>query len=344
MGLGSAALHSTTSGDSWVLPPSKPVIGRDGQVKKHAAGKTIFVGMVEFDDRDTLAMFWNAAVAALDRCDFCWRGGRPMSAEIYQAGPTKRLRATKAEMEARKAALYEIVAEQQPMVVRQVFYQVVVRDLMSNSQSTYDKVQQTLVDMRRAGDLPYGWLTDHSRSVYRVPSYATVADAMQATANSYRKALWVDVPVRLEIWVEKKALIGVLWPIVLEHDGALYPAGGFTSLSFANDAAEEIASYEKPTLIYHLGDYDPSGVLIGEKMKRNCEIGHRRPRFILFGWPSRRSRLSTGTCPDSRPSKVRTIVAGPATASNWTQLRRTTFANSCVKQSNNGCRVSNSKS
>ncbi len=138
---------------------------------------------------------------------------------------------------------------------------------MPNSQSTYDKVQQTLVDMRRAGELPYGWLTDHSRSVYHVRSYATVTEAMQATANSYRKALWVDVPVRIEIWVEKKALIGVLWPIVREYDVALYPAGGFTSLSFANDAAEEIASYEKPTVIYYLGDYDPSGVLIGEKIE-----------------------------------------------------------------------------
>ena len=46
-----------------------------------------------------------------------------MSGQVYQAGPIKRLRATRAEMEARKAALYEIVAEQQPMAVRQVFYQ-----------------------------------------------------------------------------------------------------------------------------------------------------------------------------------------------------------------------------
>jgi hypothetical protein len=252
-----------------------------------------------------------------------------MKGQVYQAGPIKRLRATRAEMEARKAALYEIVAEQQPMAVRQVFYQVVVRDLMSNSQSTYDKVQQTLVDMRRSGELPYGWLTDHSRSVYRVPSYATVAEAMQATAHSYRKALWVDVPVRLEIWVEKKALIGVLWPIVLEHDVALYPAGGFTSLSFANDAAEEIASYEKPTVIYHLGDYDPSGVLIGEKIEE--ELRDRAPEaeihFIrlavtpdqivdwnLPGQPTKQSSHNRGWTGDSieldaiAPDDLRTLV------------------------------------
>jgi hypothetical protein len=252
-----------------------------------------------------------------------------MNGQVYQAGLIKRLRATRAEMEVRKAALYEIVAEQQPMAVRQVFYQVVVRDLMPNSQSTYDKVQQTLVDMRKAGDLPYGWLTDHSRSVYHVRSYATIAEAMQAAADSYRKALWVDVPVRLELWVEKKALIGVLWPIVREYDIALYPAGGFTSLSFANDAAEEIASYEKPTVIYHLGDYDPSGMLIGEKIEETlrelapeAEIHFHRlavtPEQIvdlnLPGQPTKQSSHNRGWTGDSveldaiAPDDLRTLV------------------------------------
>ena len=36
-------LSLPTSGDSWVLPPSKPVIGKDGQVKKDTGGKAIFV-------------------------------------------------------------------------------------------------------------------------------------------------------------------------------------------------------------------------------------------------------------------------------------------------------------
>jgi hypothetical protein len=46
----------------------------------------------------------------------------------------KRRRATKAEMEARYAALSAIVAEQKPMTVRQVFYQATVRGLIPKTE------------------------------------------------------------------------------------------------------------------------------------------------------------------------------------------------------------------
>ena len=73
---GCAAFYSTTSGDSWVLPPSKAVIGRDGQVKKDAAGKAVFVPMLELDDRASTAAFSRAAVRALDiYTDGTWREG-----------------------------------------------------------------------------------------------------------------------------------------------------------------------------------------------------------------------------------------------------------------------------
>ena len=74
---GCPVFHNTTSGDIWVLPPSKPVIDRDGQGRKDATGKTIFVAVVEFDDRASHAAFSRAAIRALDRYSPTWReGGR----------------------------------------------------------------------------------------------------------------------------------------------------------------------------------------------------------------------------------------------------------------------------
>src|SRR4029079_4766839 len=40
-----------------------------------------------------------------------------------------------------------------------------------------------------------------------------------------------------------------------------------TSISCLHAAAEQIAKLEVPTYIYHLGDYDPSGVNAGEKIE-----------------------------------------------------------------------------
>ena len=44
-------------------------------------------------------------------------------------------------------------------------------------------------------------------------------------------------------------------------------ARGYASLSFLHQAAEYISGLSVPTYIYHLGDFDPSGVNAGEKIE-----------------------------------------------------------------------------
>ena len=62
---------------------------------------------------------------------------------VYQASRIKRVRATKAEMAERREALFDIVAEQQPMTVRQVFYQATVRGVIEKTEAGYAKVQNS---------------------------------------------------------------------------------------------------------------------------------------------------------------------------------------------------------
>ena len=45
-------------------------------------------------------------------------------------------------------------------------------------------------------------------------------------------------------------------------------ARGYASLSFLHSAAEYIGSLDVPAYIYHLGDFDPSGVNAGEKIEQ----------------------------------------------------------------------------
>jgi hypothetical protein len=49
---------------------------------------------------------------------------------VYQASPIKRTRSTKAEVEARRKALFDIIEAGRPMTVRQVFYQASVHGLL----------------------------------------------------------------------------------------------------------------------------------------------------------------------------------------------------------------------
>jgi hypothetical protein len=192
-------------------------------------------------------------------------------APSYQASPIKRRRATKAEVEGRRDALLEIVSEMSPMTVRQVFYQATVRGIVEKSEAGYTKVQTDLVLMRRSGDLPYDWLADNTRWQRKPSSYDSVQEALNETARLYRKSLWRDVDAYVEVWLEKDALSGVVYPITSMYDVPLMVARGYASLSFLHSAAEYIDSLDVPTYIYHFGDFDPSGVNAGEKIEETLK-------------------------------------------------------------------------
>jgi hypothetical protein len=186
---------------------------------------------------------------------------------VYETSPIKRHRSTKAEIEERRAALLGIIEAGKPMTVRQVFYQATVRGLVEKAESGYAKVQTDLVLLRRAGELPYDWLADNTRWQRKPRTFNGVEQALQETAKFYRKNLWADADCYVEIWLEKDALAGVLWPVTSLYDVPLMVARGYASLSFIHTAAEYISRLDVPAYIYHLGDFDPSGVNAGEKIE-----------------------------------------------------------------------------
>ena len=95
--------------------------------------------------------------------------------------------------------------------------------------------------------------------------------ALEDTARLYRKALWADADAYVEIWLEKDALAGVIYPITDVYDVPFMVARGYASLSFLHSAADYISDLEVPTYIYHLGDFDPSGVNAGEKIEETLK-------------------------------------------------------------------------
>ena len=59
----------------------------------------------------------------------------------------------------------------------------------------------------------------------------------------------------------------MIYPVTSMFDVPLMVARGYASLSFLHSAAEYINQLDIPTYIYHLGDFDPSGVNAGEKIE-----------------------------------------------------------------------------
>ena len=186
---------------------------------------------------------------------------------VYVASPTNRVRATRREMDERHEALLAITATMQPMTVRQVFYQAAVGGIVDKTEAGYARVQRALVDLRRSGRLPFDWIADNARWQRKPRTFSDPADAVRQTARFYRKALWAEAEDYVEVWLEKDALSAVVYDVTAEFDVPLMVARGYASLSFLHEAAVAIAAEERPAHLYHLGDFDPSGVDAANKIE-----------------------------------------------------------------------------
>jgi hypothetical protein len=178
----------------------------------------------------------------------------------YGTSTTKRNRRSKAEVEELEAAIYVVATAEQPCTIRGVFYRIMSQGLVPKSEPGYRQVQNRILLMRRRGDLPYGWISDGTRWRIKPKTYSGVDVALADTAAFYRRALWQDEDVHLEIWSEKDAIRSVIEPVTYEYDVPLMVARGFASESFLWATAQDIVEDDKYTVIYQLGDHDPSGV------------------------------------------------------------------------------------
>src|SRR6516162_2310951 len=131
-----------------------------------------------------------------------------------------------------------------------------------------------------------------------------------------------------EIWLEKDALAGVILPVTSMYDVPLMVARGYASLSFLHSAAEYINTLDVPSYIYHLGDFDPSGVNAGEKiedtlreMASDAEIIFERlavtpEQIVEWNLPSRPTKAS-----DTRAAKFDSDISVELDAIEPNQLR-----------------------
>ena len=167
--------------------------------------------------------------------------------------------------------LFRSLAEEtQPCTVRQLFYQMVSAGHLPKTEAAYNGVVIRLVgQMREDGELPWGWITDSTRWMRRPTTYSSLEEAMQDTARMYRRSLWRNQNVHLEIWCEKMALLGVINKITDKWDVPLMITRGFASKDSCYGAAESIALDDKPAFIYQVGDHDPSGVKAWQSVERN---------------------------------------------------------------------------
>src|SRR5262244_4251182 len=91
----------------------------------------------------------------------------------YRACPIKHPRRTAAEIDKIRGAITAVLKVDHPMTVRQIFYQLVVRNVIEKTEDQYQgTVIRLLTEMRMEGDVRFDWISDESRQRRELRSFA----------------------------------------------------------------------------------------------------------------------------------------------------------------------------
>lgn len=151
-----------------------------------------------------------------------------------------------------------ILADGHPMTVRQCYYQLVWRQVIENKRTSYQKVSDLLVDARKEGVIPWGWIEDRLRRPRAVPMWDDLADYAETARRSYRRDVWAMQSGYVEVWLEKDALSGIFEDALRGYGVTLNVGRGYDGWDSIHNAAVRYEDGQDVTVLY-FGDFDPSG-------------------------------------------------------------------------------------
>lgn len=150
------------------------------------------------------------------------------------------------------------------LTLRQLYYQLVSRDLIENVKEEYGKLSIMINDARYYGLIDWDSIVDRTRNVYKHIEFENIKERLQVSAQNYRKDRHAGQYDHVEIWCEKDALSSILEPIVDKYHINLIVNRGYSSASYifrnAQRLSEKIIDDVRNCTILYLGDHDPSGL------------------------------------------------------------------------------------
>lgn len=160
----------------------------------------------------------------------------------------------------------EIIGEYDfALTLRQIYYQLVAKQIIPNLQKHYARLSRLCVIARDSGILSEDAFVDRLREVDKPGSWRDLGDFMRTVRVAYKKDRWFNQDLYLEIWTEKDALRGVIAPVTHAYDVSLLIVRGQVSRTAIHESYERFAAKmdeRKECYLYYFGDFDPSGLSI----------------------------------------------------------------------------------
>jgi hypothetical protein len=159
------------------------------------------------------------------------------------------------------------------MTLRQLYYQLVAKNIIANKLSEYAKLSTLLTDARMYGLIDWDFIEDRVRVRKMASEFEDIPELIDVAISSYRRQRWNDQEYYVEVIVEKNALIGVLDPICRKYHISIFPNVGYGSTTVIHELAERFEEkQDKKCVLLYFGDHDPSGEDMVRDIKNRLEI------------------------------------------------------------------------
>lgn len=176
-------------------------------------------------------------------------------------------------------AVNEVIGQyNMPLTLRQIYYQLVSRNLIENKLSSYKSLSRILVEAREKGLVPEDMIEDRARTTYGGDGGYHDPESFisghrsdfKACWENYTKPLWDTQDTYLEVWVEKDALSRLVSDIAGDYRVMTCVGRGYSSYTYVREAANRFIPIqdEKECIILYFGDFDPSGLDITRDLGR----------------------------------------------------------------------------
>jgi hypothetical protein len=182
----------------------------------------------------------------------------------------------------RAQQIIEGYADQLPLTIRQLYYRMVAEWHYTKGKAFEESFYDMMVSARRSGDIPFWQIRDDGivGGGYW-PGMTDFLYGRDLELGNYQTDRQHGQDMRLEVWCEAAGMRPQLARVADDYSIPVYSCGGFDSLTAIRQIVDSVASEDRDTVVLHLGDYDPSGVSLFDRMVEDVQA------FLLDDAPER---------------------------------------------------------
>lgn len=192
-----------------------------------------------------------------------------------------------------------------PVTLRQLFYRLVVRALLTNDRSAYSTLSDLTAKARRAEEFPR--LLDMTRSITKTPSWDGPDQFVESVIKQYARDHTEGQEVRLVLGAEKNTLLAQFTNWFRMYHLPTVITRGYGSQTYKDDVRDANEADGRPAVLLYVGDFDCSGEDITRDFVRRTgpwkhveRVGLNADQVLSMGLP-----IGRGKPQDPRANKFR---------------------------------------